>query len=62
MIDVAIDGVGYNKFPIELSDEEFRALTTEMNAVLAPYLDYQPGINRRRRMFPPLSFPMSASP
>jgi len=50
-IDVAADGVGYNKFPIELSDEEFRSLSAEMNAVLAPHLDNQPGKDRRRRIF-----------
>jgi DNA-binding transcriptional ArsR family regulator len=50
-IDLAADGVGYQKFPLELSDEELMALSTKMNAVLAPYFENQPGQDRRRRVF-----------
>jgi DNA-binding transcriptional ArsR family regulator len=50
-IDLAADGVGYQKLPMELSDDELKSLSTKMNAVLAPYLDNQPAQNRRRRLF-----------
>ncbi len=55
--DLAVDGVGFNKLPLELSDEEFRELAAKMNAVLSPYLDNQPGQNRRRRIFSTIVMP-----
>ena len=56
-IDLASDGVGYQKFPLELSDEELKSLSTEMNAFLAPYFDNQPGQDRRRRIFSTIVMP-----
>ena len=45
-LDLAADGVSYHKFPLEVSDEELKSLSAKMNAVLAPYLDHQPGQDR----------------
>jgi DNA-binding transcriptional ArsR family regulator len=50
-IDPAADGVGYHKFPLELSDEELKSLSAKLNAALAPHFDNQPGPDRRRRIF-----------
>ncbi|MEJ2600434.1 MAG: helix-turn-helix domain-containing protein [Anaerolineales bacterium] len=50
-VDLLADNVGYRKFPLELSDEELKSLSAEMNAVLAPYLENSPRQDRRRRIF-----------
>jgi DNA-binding transcriptional ArsR family regulator len=50
-VDMATEVVGYNKFPLELSDEEFQSLSAKMNEALAPYLDNPPGQDRQRRLF-----------
>ena len=56
-IDLAADGVGYGKFPLELNDEEFSSLTAKMNEVFKPYLNNQPGQDRRRRIFSSIIMP-----
>jgi DNA-binding transcriptional ArsR family regulator len=56
-LDLAADGVSYHKFPLELSDEELKSLSAKMNADLAPYLDNQPGQDRRRRIFSSIVMP-----
>jgi DNA-binding transcriptional ArsR family regulator len=56
-LDLAADGVGYHKFPLELSDEELKSLSAEMSAALAPYLENQPGKDRRRRIFSSIVMP-----
>ena len=50
-IDFSADGVGYQKFPLELSDEELEALTTKINQAFEKYSHNQPGQGRRRRSF-----------
>lgn len=56
-IDLAADGVGYGKFPLELNDEEFSSLTAKMNEALTPYLNNQPGQGRRKRIFSSIIMP-----
>lgn len=50
-VDLLADNVGYRKFPLKLSDEEFKSLSAEMNAVLEPYLENSPRQDRQRRIF-----------
>jgi DNA-binding transcriptional ArsR family regulator len=50
-LNLRADGVGYRKFPLELSDEEFTAMARKVNAVLQPYLANKPAPKRKRRIF-----------
>ncbi len=56
-IDFLADGVGYHKFPLELSDEEFAAMNEEINAAILPYLKNEPAPNRKRRLFTTIVLP-----
>lgn len=56
-VDLLNDGVGYQKFPIELSDEEFSAVTDGIKAAIVPYLNNQPAPGRRRRIFATIVIP-----
>ncbi|MGE5222784.1 MAG: helix-turn-helix domain-containing protein [Omnitrophica WOR_2 bacterium] len=50
-IDLAVDSTGFRKFPLELSDAEFKSISAQMNTLFAPYLENQPRQDRRRRIF-----------
>ncbi len=56
-LDLAADGVGYQKIPFELSDEEFLALAQAINAAIIPYLNYPPAPGRKRRLFTTIVMP-----
>ena len=56
-VDLLADGVGYNKFPLELSDDEMKELSAKMNAVLTPYFENKPGEGRRRHIFATIVMP-----
>ena len=56
-VDLLNDGVGYQKFPIELSDEEFSAVTDGIKAAIVPYINNQPAPGRRRRIFATIVMP-----
>jgi DNA-binding transcriptional ArsR family regulator len=58
-VDLAAEGIGFQKFPLELSDEEVRLLGTKINTALEEYLHNQPGQGRRRRI---LSFTIMPDP
>jgi DNA-binding transcriptional ArsR family regulator len=55
--DVLVDGVGYHKFPLELSDEEFAQVAKGINAAIVPHLDNQPAPRRKRRIFATIVMP-----
>lgn len=55
--DLAVDGVGYHKFQLELSDKELKSMSVKLNAVFALYLDNQPRPDRRRRIFTSILMP-----
>lgn len=44
------DGVGYHQYPIYLSDTEFLQFVQELNAILIPIMNNQPGDERKRRL------------
>ena len=50
-IDFSADAVAFQKFPLELSDEELEALAAKINQAFEKYRDNQPGQGRRRRSF-----------
>jgi DNA-binding transcriptional ArsR family regulator len=50
-VDLAADSLAYQKFPLELSDDELRALSSKINAAFTKYRHNQPGMGRRRRIF-----------
>jgi DNA-binding transcriptional ArsR family regulator len=56
-INVLSDGVGYQKFPLELSDEEFVAVATGINAAIVPHLNNPPAPGRKRRIFATVVMP-----
>jgi DNA-binding transcriptional ArsR family regulator len=56
-INVLSDGVGYQKFPLELSDDEFAAVATGINAALIPYLNNKSAPGRKRRIFATIVMP-----
>jgi DNA-binding transcriptional ArsR family regulator len=49
--DLAMDSIAYQKFPLELSDEEIKTLSSKINAAFELYRNNQPGKGRRRRIF-----------
>ncbi|HTX78227.1 MAG TPA: hypothetical protein VMC62_01095 [Longilinea sp.] len=51
------DGVGYQKFPLELSDEEFVTVAKGINAAIIPHLNNQPAPDRKRRIFATIVMP-----
>ena len=48
--DLVADRAGYNKFPLELSDEEFTEASKAVNAALLPYAQNKPAAGRKRRI------------
>lgn len=56
-LDLFADGVGYRKFPIELSEEEFAAMSAAVNAAMRPYLQNKPAPGRIRRIFATIVLP-----
>ena len=56
-VDLLKDGVGYQKFPIELSEEEFSAVTDGIKAAIVPYINNQPAPGRKRRIFATIVMP-----
>jgi DNA-binding transcriptional ArsR family regulator len=48
--NLVADQAGYNKFPLELSDEEFAEASQAINAVLLPYLQNKSASGRKRRI------------
>ncbi|MEA4908964.1 MAG: helix-turn-helix domain-containing protein [Chloroflexi bacterium] len=57
-LNVLTDGVGYQKFPLELSDEEFITVATGINAAIAPHLNNPPAPGRKRRIFATIVMPV----
>jgi DNA-binding transcriptional ArsR family regulator len=57
-LNVITDGVGYQKFPLELSDEEFVKVATGINAAIVPYLNNPPAPGRKRRIFATVVMPV----
>lgn len=55
--NIITDGVGYQKFPLELSDEEFIEVARGINAVIIPHLKNQPAPGRKRRIFATIVMP-----
>jgi DNA-binding transcriptional ArsR family regulator len=55
--DVIADGVGYQKFPLELSDEEFITVAKGINTAIIPYLNNPPAPGRKRRIFTTIVMP-----
>jgi DNA-binding transcriptional ArsR family regulator len=49
-IDLEKDRVAYRKFPMQLSDDELKALGEQIDAALTPYIDNHPGEGRKRRI------------
>jgi hypothetical protein len=56
-INLLTDGVGYQKFPMELSEEEFIAVAQGINAAIVPHLTNQPAPGRKRRIFATIVMP-----
>lgn len=56
-INILTDGVGYQKFPLELSDEEFIEVAKGINAAIVPQLSNQPAPGRKRRIFATIVMP-----
>jgi len=55
--DVIADGVGYQKFPLELSDEEFITVAKGINAAITPYSNNPPAPGRKRHLFTTVVMP-----
>lgn len=56
-IDILTDGVGYQKFPLELSNEEFMEVAKGINAAIVPHMSNQPTPERKRRIFATIVMP-----
>jgi DNA-binding transcriptional ArsR family regulator len=56
-LDLEAADFGYHMFPLELSDEEFKALTAKINKAFAPYFDKPSRPDRRRRIFATVVIP-----
>lgn len=56
-LDVAGDGVGYRKTPLNLSDDEFFQLNMQLGQVIVPYLSNRPAPGRKRRIFSSIVIP-----
>ncbi len=46
----AVDGVGFHKYPLYLSDTEFGEFAKQLSDLLLPYLSHDPTPERRRRL------------
>ena len=51
---------GFQKFPLNLSPDEFQQLTQQLNEVLRPYLTQAPGGKRQRQLLALVTMPMTA--
>ena len=60
-LNLLADGVGYQKFPLELSDKEFVEVATAINAAIVPHLNNQPAPGRKRRLFATIVMPVVES-
>lgn len=56
-LNLIADGVGYQKFPLELSDEEFMEVAKGINAAIVPHLNNPPAPGRKRRIFATIVVP-----
>lgn len=56
-VDMLADGVGYRKIPLNLSDDEFIAMSQQMNQAILPYLANEPGPGRKRRILASIVVP-----
>ena len=56
-IDYAADGIGYKKYPLDLSDKEFLAMMAEIHAILQRYEKNEPAAGRKRRIFSTVVMP-----
>jgi len=56
-IDYAADGIGYKKYPLELSDKESLAMMAEIHAILQRYEKNEPAAGRKRRIFSTVVMP-----
>ena len=60
-LDPVADGVGYQKFPLELNEEEFAEVAKGINAAIIPYLNNPPTPGRKRRIFVTAAIPVIES-
>ncbi len=49
-VNLLADGVSYRKFPLELSDKEFAAISKAVDAAIIPYLKNKSARGRKRRI------------
>lgn len=56
-LNFAADGVGYQKTPLFLSDEEFASFAAALNQALAPFLHLANAPGRRKRLFSTIMMP-----
>lgn len=56
------DGVGYNRAPLYLSDEEIIEISNVINGALLPKLNNKPGEGRRRRDLISIMIPIDDEP
>lgn len=56
-LNVLTDGMGYQKLPLELSDEEFTEVAKGINAAIIPHLNNQPAPGRKRRILATMVMP-----
>lgn len=56
-INILTDGFGYQKFPMELNEEEFIEVAQGINAAIVPHLSNPPASGRKRRIFATIVMP-----
>jgi DNA-binding transcriptional ArsR family regulator len=56
-VDLAADGVGYQRLVLNLSDEELQNFSKDLNHVLLPYIEQKPAADRRSRNFSTILVP-----
>jgi DNA-binding transcriptional ArsR family regulator len=61
-IDFVRDGIGYHTVPLWLDDDELKAMSAELNVVLARYLEHRPGAGRKLRSFSTVLMPEPDAP
>jgi DNA-binding transcriptional ArsR family regulator len=57
-IDLEADGAGYRQAALYLSDAELLEMAQALNAAMRPFLENEPGPERRRRLFATVLMPM----
>jgi DNA-binding transcriptional ArsR family regulator len=55
--NLAADGVGYQKLPLYLNDEEFAAFAAALNHAIAPFIGLKNGTGRKKRLFSTIMMP-----